>query len=70
MSSETQLISFVVRFVTDAVSSAATDEAARPSEWHGVIRHVQSDAECHFTRWEEAGAFVARYLNLDREEKP
>lgn len=30
--------------------------------WHGVIRHVQSDAELRFTAMEEALSFIAEYV--------
>jgi hypothetical protein len=55
---ETRLVSFVVRFVCDAPSPAGTPAAS----WHGVIRHVQSDAERYFTQWEDAQAFMAQYV--------
>ena len=57
---DTQLASFVVRFVYEAAPAAGP---AR--DWHGVIRHVQSDAERYFTRWEEAVAFMAAYVQLE-----
>lgn len=55
---DTRLVSFVVRFVCDSAPPPGTPA---PS-WHGVIRHVQSDAERYFTQWAEAEAFVARYV--------
>jgi hypothetical protein len=61
MSSETRVVSFVLRFVCDAPA----DGASRPAVWRGVIRQVQSDAECHFTHWNEAMAFIGQYVNLD-----
>jgi hypothetical protein len=59
VSPETQLDSFVVRFVYDE-----TQGDADGANWHGLVRHVQSNAEHHFTRWEEAVAFIARYVRL------
>ncbi len=61
MSPETYLASFVLRFVYDAPA----EDASRPSGWRGVIRHVQSYAECQFTRWTEAEAFIAQYVRLN-----
>ena len=58
--SDTQLTSFVVRFVHAAAPAAAPARA-----WHGLIRHVQSDAERYFTRWDEAVAFIAGYVRVD-----
>jgi hypothetical protein len=49
-------VSFVVRFVYDGAPDAA-------GAWHGVVRHVQSEAERYFSRWEDAVAFIARYVD-------
>jgi hypothetical protein len=62
--SHTSLVSFVVRFVCDE----AGVQAKRPAtHWHGVIRHVQSDAEQRFSDWDEAVAFIAQYVDVTRE---
>ena len=53
VSNETNVVSFVVRFVYD-----------KPNEWHGVIRHIQSDAEMHFTQWNEVEKFVAQHVDV------
>lgn len=50
---ETNVVSFVMRFVYD-----------KPDEWHGVIRHIQSDAEMHFTQWADVQKFVAQYVEV------
>lgn len=55
------LTSFVVRF--------AHTEAAE-GEWHGLIRHIQSNTERAFTRWEDAVAFMAQYVNLHPQRPP
>ncbi len=60
MESDTNLISFVLRFV----SESSTDE--QPA-WHGVIRHVQTNQERHFTRWADAVAFIEQYVELKEE---
>ena len=54
---ETNVVSFVMRFVYD-----------KPNEWHGVIRHIQSDAEMHFTHWDDARKFVAQYVEVGKQE--
>lgn len=61
---ETHLVSFVVRFVCDQPVAGPTQPA---TEWRGILRHVQSDAELHFTRWEEAVAFIAQHVRLDAQ---
>jgi len=61
----THLASFVVRFVSESAPSAGPS-----SHWHGVIRHVQSDAERYFTRWDEAVAFIAGYVQLEPPPEP
>jgi hypothetical protein len=53
------LESFVLRFVFDETGKGG---------WHGVLRHIQSDAELHFTRWDEATAFISRYVPLSHDE--
>jgi hypothetical protein len=63
MTPETHLVSFVLRFVYDRPTSEATSPATR---WHGVVRHVQSNEELHFTRWADAVAFIERFAQLDQ----
>ena len=52
-STETNVVSSVLRFVYD-----------KPHEWHGVIRHVQSDAEIHFKSWGDVTKLVAEYVEV------
>lgn len=59
MDIDANLTSFVLRFVSEPT---ADDQAATP--WHGVIRHVQTNQERHFTRWAEAVAFIEQYVEL------
>ncbi len=68
MDSEANLTSFVLRFVFDRPSET-TESAPVPlsQAWHGVIRHVQTNQERHFTRWAEAVAFVEQYVDLNEE---
>ncbi len=54
-----QVASFLIRFVFEAPAAGQ-----RSTGWHGVVRHVQTNAERHFTRWEDAVAFVAGYVDL------
>ncbi len=73
MPSGPQLISFVLRFVCDAPAQAlspveALREIRQPvSRWRGVVRHVQSDAEQHFARWEDAVSFMGQYVALQKD---
>jgi len=61
MPNETDLNSFVLRFIQEA---GPGEDARRSPAWHGIIRHVQSNTERHFTRWIEASAFIAEYVDL------
>jgi hypothetical protein len=61
--SEVRLVSFVVRFVSEAPAAQAPQPA---THWHGVIRHVQSNLERRFTVWDEAVAFIVEYVSLNR----
>lgn len=63
MTPETNLVSFVLRFVYDQPTGEATVLATR---WHGVVRHVQSSEELHFSRWADAVAFIERFAQLDQ----
>jgi hypothetical protein len=65
MESEANLTSFVLRFVFDQPSE---EGASNSQVWHGVIRHVQTNQERHFTRWAEAAAFVEQYVELGETE--
>ena len=65
MPSQTNVVSFVLRFVQE--TSDVTDDSLR-ANWHGVIRHVQTDAEQHFTHLADAVTFMARYVKLDFSE--
>ena len=64
MESEANLTSFVLRFVFD---QPPEEGASSRQVWHGVIRHVQTNQERHFTRWAEAEAFVEQYVDLSEE---
>jgi uncharacterized protein YeeX (DUF496 family) len=61
VSSQTNVVSFVLRFVQEP-----TDTLAAPAkeDWHGLIRHVQTDREERFTCLMDAIAFISRYVHL------
>jgi hypothetical protein len=76
-SSETPRVeSFVLRFVADAPSDAASLEASTspnpvpPARWHGVVVHVQTNQEKHFTNIADAVAFIARYVPVGDAVSP
>ncbi len=56
---DTNLVSFVIRFVGQARAGGAP-----AAGWHGLIRHVQSDAERYFTRWEDAVTFIGQFVDV------
>lgn len=62
MNPEANLVSFVVRFVGEGASTQQPPGLTH--DWHGVIRHVQSNTERHFIRWSDAMAFMAQYVDL------
>lgn len=56
------ITSFVIRFVHP-------DPASQPDglPLRGSILHVQTNQEISFTRWEDAMAFIRRFVPLDTE---
>lgn len=62
MSPQTNITSFVLRFVRETTD--ATTDPPQP-EWRGVIKHVQTNEEQHFTRLADAIAFIGHYVDLD-----
>lgn len=63
MTQPAEVVSFVVRFAFDRPSDGQP-EAQRL--WHGVVRHVQSDAERHFAHWPDALDFLSHYVELSQ----
>ncbi len=63
---ETDVVSFVLRFVYDKPSGESSDPA---TDWHGLIRHVQSSEERRFTRWADAVAFIEQYVRVERGDR-
>jgi hypothetical protein len=53
------IASFILRFTQEPPDSGPSGCA-----WRGVIRHVQDNEQAHFTRMEEALAFIARYVDI------
>jgi hypothetical protein len=65
---EPRLDSFVLRFVRASESPPETaPELGGDLGWHGVVRHVQSSRERAFTRWSEAVAFIAEFVDVNLE---
>lgn len=56
------IASFVIRFVVYGVSP---DGEQRPYSYRGAIRHIQTDEEMNFHTWEDAVAFIQRYVTLE-----
>ncbi|HET90731.1 MAG TPA: hypothetical protein ENN99_08350 [Chloroflexi bacterium] len=61
---EATIASFILRFTQEHAEGAE-----RPAAWRGVIRHVQTHEEAHFTQLEHALAFIARYVAIAPEEQ-
>jgi hypothetical protein len=62
MPPQTNIVSFVLRFVQETKDIKPESPSA---SWHGVIKHVQTNEEQHFTHLADAIAFMARYVNLE-----
>lgn len=52
MSSQVEVVSFVVRFVREG----------EHQPWRGVVQHVQSGEVCAFRTWEEAQRFMEQFV--------
>ncbi len=55
---ETLIASFVLRFVLDQ------EAGAEPTSWRGIIRHVQTNDELHFSGMKEALTFIQRFVEI------
>lgn len=67
--------SFVIRFVVEAASLPTPNHAeiedhdeclaAHTVIYRGSIRHIQSEEELNFNSWDDAVAFIERFVPLD-----
>lgn len=64
MQPEAHTVSFVLRFVYEEPPGG---EAIPAAGWYSVVRHVQSNTERHFTRWEDVVAFLSQFVDLQRD---
>ncbi len=62
--SNTQIVSFVIRFVQD--QNKGTEESV---PYRGAIRHIQTDQEFQFTHWEDAVHFIQQFVSIDQASK-
>ncbi len=61
---DTLIASFVLRFMLDQEAGTA------PNSWRGVIRHVQTNDELHFSGLKEALCFIQRFVDIADSELP
>ena len=59
------ITSFMIRFV-----HPTDKENVDLVQYHGSIRHIQSNREINFTRWEDAVSFIENYVTLENPEEP
>lgn len=57
------ITSFVIRFV-----HAGPDLGTSAPAYRGTIRHIQTDQEVAFTRWNDVVAFVKRFVSIEDEQ--
>lgn len=50
--------SFVIRFVIDPGTGT----------YRGEIRYIQTNDEIHFDAWQDAVAFIQRYVSLEEQD--
>ena len=62
--------SFVIRFVQDEAEAKAVETGPAHMPYRGTIRHVQTDQEVSFTRWEDAVSFIQRFIRLEQPQEP
>lgn len=51
--------SFLIRFIQETPSA---EKSSIP--YRGFIRHIQTDSEISFTRWDDAITFIQKYVPL------
>jgi hypothetical protein len=59
------ITSFVIRFV-----HAGPHLGPAAPAYRGTIRHVQTDQEVAFTRWNDVVDFVKRFVLIEEDEQP
>jgi len=59
--SQSNIVSFIIRFVQDQ-----TDNDGNHSSYRGEIRHIQSDDETSFMCWGEAENFIQKFIPINR----
>ena len=63
--------SFIIRFVVNDLSNSGDGvQAFQQSNFYGTIRHIQTDQEMNFSRWDEAVKFIERFVHLDTPSNP
>lgn len=67
MTAETEVASFVVRFVYDE-EQPERSRRTKPPRWHGLIRHVQTDETITFTDWAEALRFMRQFVPIELKD--
>ncbi|MGD8406381.1 MAG: hypothetical protein PVJ21_22180 [Anaerolineales bacterium] len=55
--------SFVIRFVIDS------EAEQNPATYRGAIRHIQTDEELTFSRWEDVENFIRRFVPLESGDR-
>ncbi len=64
------ITSFMLRFVRETEAAPELSDLtpapgpveSPPDAWRGVVKHIQSGAEQHFTSMEEAQSFINKYI--------
>jgi hypothetical protein len=67
-SSFPNITSFMIRFVQEESSNKEGEPVYR-----GLIRHIQSEKEIVFTRWQDAMSFMEQFVSIEgtsRSKKP
>ena len=57
--------SFVIRFVVEP----APEQVEPQQPYRGAIRHIQTDEELTFSRWEDVENFIRRFVPLEATER-
>lgn len=67
------ITSFVIRFIhSDEAQATPTPQPDQENErvmFRGTIRHVQTNQELAFTAWQEAFAFIQRFVAIPPEKQ-